>query len=828
MLKSKPPAAHLLLTTLLVPVLTAGMLIGDARAHDEEHRRMSGQKLKVSYAGPNSKKNKFQFQTGKQLLAITEDIVLAEDPTVVPSRLLVRVTGANADTTGVIQLDPTAWAPSGRNGWKYKGSVNSVAMNGIKKIQLKSGKKGGKLQIQAQGYWWPLQMNGSVDGAEVMLSMGDHTYCAVFGSDDFKKNEAGKLQGADSSPPADCSAMCGNGIVELGEECDDGNLDDLDTCSNTCVGCDSSGGTEFASTFEGFQPVIFDEPQYGCTNGGCHSTSAGAPAAGLDLTDGNAHASLMGASGAGQPAAINPNIDLVFPGDQDLSLLYLKLASKTLGTPTSGELAALPGGSQMPAVPGALSEDHLEAIRLWIRGGAPGTGVVEGTGALLGSCLPPATPKKIPQPDAPAAGTGVQLAMPGYPLLSQIERELCIASYYDVTAEVDPADMIDCIGEFPGSNDNHGGPYAGKCFAFGGTRLAQDPQSHHSIIRIYKGAEDWTHGGWGRWQCYLGDNHGQDCDPSVADPCPGGGECGGDDIDSVACLSLDTPFGPSDFGFGGLGGGGADGSPQFAGAQEATFIEAFPAGVYNLLPLRGIVAWNSHSFNLTAEDMAMEGWLNIDFAQNRQYLAERLFESNYIFTQNVPVFEEREYCATFTFLENSHLFELTSHTHRFGKRWVYYDAPQEPCGSGPNSPKGYPGTDPDCLPGTQGEIFYENYEYSDPLDLHFPDPKIFNGSIADRTIKYCALYRNGVDDLGNPLPEEVKRQSTSPPPLFPLAPGGPCDDTEVRCVDGPNQGELCSGNDLLCPDSVCDACRVLGGMRTGDEMFIALGLYYIP
>ncbi|MDB4952568.1 MAG: hypothetical protein JWO36_137 [Myxococcales bacterium] len=36
-------------------------------------------------------------------------------------------------------------------------------------------------------------------------------------------------------PPPDCAAsICGNGIVEAGEQCDDGNLDNSDSCDTTC------------------------------------------------------------------------------------------------------------------------------------------------------------------------------------------------------------------------------------------------------------------------------------------------------------------------------------------------------------------------------------------------------------------------------------------------------------------------------------------------------------------------------------------------------------------------------------------------------------------
>jgi cysteine-rich repeat protein len=41
--------------------------------------------------------------------------------------------------------------------------------------------------------------------------------------------------------PVECPAVCGNGIVEGTEECDDGNTNDFDFCSNSCVADNDPG-----------------------------------------------------------------------------------------------------------------------------------------------------------------------------------------------------------------------------------------------------------------------------------------------------------------------------------------------------------------------------------------------------------------------------------------------------------------------------------------------------------------------------------------------------------------------------------------------------------
>ena len=60
--------------------------------------------------------------------------------------------------------------------------------------------------------------------------------------------------------------------------------------------------------------------------------------------------------------------------------------------------------------------------------------------------------------------------------------------------------------------------------------------------------------------------------------------------------------------------------------------------------------------------------------------------------------------------------------------------------------------------------------------------------------------------------------------------GGPCELADTYCLFGDNQGAPCNGNDSVCTgvNGVCDACPLLGGVTTEDEMYIATGTYYVP
>lgn len=782
-------AAAAAASTFVTALLTAGA----AQAHSTNYWPVAGSSLKMGWSA-NGKKTKFQFKTKKQVNINPVSIV--EDPREEGATLAVIGGGTQPGNSGVIHLAPNLWTPIGSEdaptGWRFQGDPYNT--KGVSKIQIKAGRTDGSLQIQAKEEWWPFDITAPQESVQVVLTIGTYTFCAEFSADReavFKVDEAGAVQASASLAPTECPAVCGNGITDPGEQCDDGNNVDNDTCTNTCEGCNPSGA-EYASTYDGIQDILFQG--YGCTNDACHGSAA---EGGLDLRAGASHADLVNVA-----SAIDPNVARVFPGDQDLSMLYLKIAEKTLGSAVVNA-----PGSAMPVGGSTVSEDHLEALRLWIRGGAPETGVVAGTAQLLGSCLPPPTPLDIPQPPVPDPSVGTQLAMPGYLLESGREVEGCVATYYDVSATVPPSMMVDCPGMFPGTNET--GLNAGKCFSYQGNALYQDAQSHHSIVDIYPGEYNWNDPGWGPWTCYGGPTNGATCDPSVANVCGTGGVCGGRFHHGVACLDTITDdWGAPDY--------NNSEAPQFSGSQESTANFHFPNGVYAILPLKGLVLWNSHAFNLTGEDTEMEAWINMTYTDQRNWPAVGLFESQWNFTHNVPVFEQREYCATLTFPEGTHLFQLSSHTHKRGIRWRYYQAPQTPCVA--------PGAfvNPACTPGHIDDVFYESYDYSDPLTLNADPIHVYSGTTEDRTIKFCALFDNGFTD-----PAHVKTQSGSPQPTGNLIVGGPCSNAEVRCMGGVNKGQLCSGNDLNCPGSTCDACPLKGGVTTEDEMFLPLGTYYV-
>lgn len=635
-------------------------------------------------------------------------------------------------------------------------------------------------------------------------------------------------------------------------------------------------GREFDSTFELLQAAVFGPRE--CSNAICHGA---AEAGGLDMRPEVAWENLVDVD-----ATSVTGWKRVLAGQAAPSLLWLNLAAKTLPDQYHAPLRAMP----LDPIP-PVSEDELEAVRLWIEHGAPKEGVVRGTAELLDACLPPPRPIEIRPLDPPPPGTGVQIAMPGRILPPNSEEEVCFATYYDVSDQV------------PAEYRNE----AGTHFRFKRHLVRQDPLSHHLIPFSYDGNTPANDPAWGPWNCVGGDRDGQTCDPTDLSACGDGGMCRTRIVRTVACIG----FGPGD----------ANVGLQVAGisvTQETAAEFEYGDGVYDELPVRGIVLWDSHAFNLAGEPGLLRGWLNFEFAEpeEQRTKVQPIFDATQLFAPSAPAFMTDEPCNTFTLPPNAHLLEISSHMHRFGKRFRIFDG-RFTCQGGPSngracSPFGYDFVSPDVCGGApctsfvrkrvgdcdlngdvtvdevitgvnialgvspvsvcpeadgdgdlnvsvdevitgvnsaltgvpapvardpEESMFYISFVYDDPLIIRYNPPRVFNpGTRTDeRTFTYCALYDNGHTN-----PAEVKRRSTSPAtPIGVPIPGigGPCS-TPTHCTDGlvgePCTGRTQSARDNSCDsapgagDGHCDACPLRGGVTTEDEMFLLLGLFYVP
>jgi len=527
----------------------------------------------------------------------------------------------------------------------------------------------------------------------------------------------------------------------------------------------ADGASSFASTFDGIQQEIFEK--HGCTDNLCHGSSK---QGGLQLTADVSYEQLV------QVHSSESEFNRVEPGDQNRSFLWLKLAAKT--DPTQLPAGVTVPGAPMPNNLPALSSDELELVREWIFAGAPKTGTVGGTEKLLNACLPPPEPITIQPLDPPDPSKGVQFVMPPWHLEAHSEHEICFATYFDITDQV-PQQFQDP---------------SGALFRFAGQELRQDPQSHHLILNYYTGPADNIHDpSFGTWTCNGGDKAGQVCEPTDLTSC-GAGTCTSQIKQSFACIG----FGPS--------GKGQQTFLAIGGAQKSQFNIQYADGVFAQIPMKGILYWNSHAFNLTDEDTMMHARLNYYYANDQTFPVVPIFNASDIFAGNAAPYTTQTVCNDHELPQGARLFNLQSHTHKHGKHFSI--------------------TMPD------GSSIYDSFVYNDPLSQNFNPPLAFDSADpAQRRLHYCSFYNNGVAEDGSPDPDTVTRSSRVPQSARDAG-IGPCSPT--ACVAG-NVGAACSGSsdNATCDsspgkgDGVCDACKITGGESTENEMFILIGSYYI-
>jgi hypothetical protein len=367
----------------------------------------------------------------------------------------------------------------------------------------------------------------------------------------------------------------------------------------------------------------------------------------------------------------------------------------------------------------------------------------------------------------PVKDEGVRLTMAPFKLPASKEVDVCFAQYYDLS-EIVPAEF----------QDQEKG-----IFYVSSLRIRQDPQSHHLVLQDPKlGVESLDDESFGPWSCRGGDADGTSCDPRKSGAC-GAGQCASEVQNKAACID----FGPPDS-------AASMGQGRVAGAQTAQYYQPPRDGVYTTFPLRGVLYWNSHSFNLTTRDTTLHAWLNLYFAKDRDKELETLAITKHIaIAAGQAPFTKKTYCADWVVPKNALLYNMSSHTHKRGGNFSV-----------------------DLHDGTR---IYQSAIYTDPVEQVFDPPMRFDSeSDEERTLKYCAEFNNGVKKDGSPDLDLVTRLSTMPDRTT-CAP--------IACVAG-KVGEPCGGaeDNAACDtaqgkgDGQCDACAITAGQTTENEMFV--------
>ena len=146
---------------------------------------------------------------------------------------------------------------------------------------------------------------------------------------------------------------------------------------------------------------------------------------------------------------------------------------------------------------------------------------------------------------------------------------------------------------------------------------------------------------------------------------------------------------------------------------------------------------------------------------------QRVGQTGVIFSPNAPPYEREEVCSTLIVSQGTRLISLTSHTHKRGESFKIFH--------------------PD------GSLIYENYFFSDPITARYEPPLSFDAEDeVERTLRYCAVYNNGVNPDGTPNAETVTRASRMPDSVYIDGVPGRCIPT--ACAAG-KIGASCSGVD---------------------------------
>ena len=404
--------------------------------------------------------------------------------------------------------------------------------------------------------------------------------------------------------------------------------------------------TQFDSTFALIQKAIFEDR--GCTSAYCHDSAA---SGGLVLLPDVAYQNLVDAPV--QSFAAKPPLVRVYPGKKENSLLWINLAAATLPDQWKAPLRPMPQGGLPP-----LTLDELSVVQLWIEAGAPQTGVVPGTGDLLNACLPPPEPLQTKPLDPPAPGTGIQLRAPRQVLVPHSEREVCFVTYYDVTDQVPE--------EFRGPT--------GDTFRYKRIDARMDPLSHHVVTIPYNGKASLDDPIWGPFTCGGGSKDGQPCDPHDTQSCGTDGVCGSVPTPSVGCIG----YGPGDASIG-------VGNDSLFNTMAAGLGDV--DGVYAEAPLKGMLVWDSHAFNVTGDPGKLDIWINLAFAapDEQQHPLQRFTDVVPEFSLlHVQPFKTEEVCAHYEVVPDSNVLELSSHNHKRGKRFRIWEG-EFACVGGPNA-----------------------------------------------------------------------------------------------------------------------------------------------
>lgn len=136
-----------------------------------------------------------------------------------------------------------------------------------------------------------------------------------------------------------------------------GTTDQTSGTTDQTTGTTDTPTSSTTATTGGTAPAFADIQAIFTATCSCHLTSPSPGNGQMELTDGKAHANIVGVPSSGLPA-----MNRIEPGDPDNSYLWLKI--------NGGYVEAGGKGDPMPLI-GDLTQEQLDTIEAWIIAGAP-------------------------------------------------------------------------------------------------------------------------------------------------------------------------------------------------------------------------------------------------------------------------------------------------------------------------------------------------------------------------------------------------------------------------------------------------------------------------
>ncbi|HTO74376.1 MAG TPA: hypothetical protein VMJ30_11160, partial [Gemmatimonadales bacterium] len=198
---------------------------GRGYANTQPDQLLTGRKLLIKIDTGDPSRNKLVFVSKDTSFDLPD---ASNNPTAPTGGGRLRVLDL-AGSAGMftITLDHTRWEAT-KNGFKYKGQTGDAC----KRVLIKDDHLV-KIVCKGSAVALTLPFSGAA-ALELTIGTSSIRYCASFGGS-VKKNTGGAkgiFKSKDALAPGACP--CGNGLPNLGEQCDDGNNFNGDCCSSTC------------------------------------------------------------------------------------------------------------------------------------------------------------------------------------------------------------------------------------------------------------------------------------------------------------------------------------------------------------------------------------------------------------------------------------------------------------------------------------------------------------------------------------------------------------------------------------------------------------------